>query len=211
MATDIIKGIIVGLFASIPLGPVGILCIQRTLSKGKFSGLFTGLGTAVADTIFAAIALLSLTIVDDFLNRYREWVYLLGGIIVIGYGVSLLLNNPIKQVRRPKDSGSEFLSDLLSSFAMTITNPGALLLLLGIFTFIGIDVSPNESGVVVGFILAGVFLGASLWWFSLASFINIFRNKFRLRQLLNINRISGVIIIVLGLITLSEWIVRLIP
>lgn len=211
MALDLIKGIIVGICASIPLGPVGILCIQKTLSKGKVSGLITGLGTAVADNLFASIALLSLSFVDGLLTTYRDWVFIGGGVFVVIYGITLVRKNPIKQVRRPKEfKSSHFLPDFASSFFMTISNPGALLLLIGIFAVMGVDLNATKTGIVVALILLGVFIGSSIWWFTLTSIINHFRNKFRLRQLLLVNRIAGIVIVVLGLISMFEGLSRIV-
>ena len=91
MIEDLIKGIIVGLGASIPLGPIGVLCIQRTLSKGKWSGFATGMGASISDIIFSAIALLGLSFVNDFLTTYREWVMVFGGAVVTGFGVKIFI------------------------------------------------------------------------------------------------------------------------
>ena len=197
MLDVLLKGIVVGLGASIPLGPLGVLCIQKTLSKGRWSGVFTGLGGAISDLFFSALALFGLAIIQSWLDRNDVIISLVGGFIIIGIGISVYITNPIKQLRQPKEVSKRYLGDFLTSFAMTITNPGALLLLLGLFTFVGIDLS-EKSLMTITVVMTGVLLGAMVWWFALVSIINAFRNRFRLRQLITINRIAGVAIVILG-------------
>lgn len=210
MLMDFIKGFIVGLGASIPLGPIGILCIQRTISKGRWSGFSTGLGAAASDTFFSAIALLGLSFFNDLMVEYRDWVMLVGGIIVAGFGVKIFITNPVKQIKRVNGGNHQYFQDFGSAFIMTITNPGAILLIIGLFAFAGIDIGEKESGFIIASTLWGVFIGTISWWFTLSTTINIFRNKFRLRQLLLINRVAGVVIMVLGMISVFEGIARFI-
>ena len=210
MIEELIKGIIVGLGASIPLGPIGILCIQRTLSKGKWSGFATGMGAAISDIIFSAIALLGLAFVNDFLTTYREWVMLFGGAVVAGFGLKIFITNPIKQIKRVQEGNHQYIQDFASSFIMTITNPGAIFLIIGMFAFIGIDSGSYEFGLVLAPALLGVFIGTLGWWFTLSTVINMFRNKFRLKQLLVTNWIAGTIIMATGIVSLFEGLIQII-
>ena len=210
MIEDLIKGIIVGLGASIPLGPIGVLCIQRTLSKGKWSGFATGMGASISDIIFSAIALLGLSFVNDFLTTYREWVMVFGGDVVTGFGVKIFITNPIKQIKRVKEGNHQYIQDFASSFLMTITNPGAIFLIIGMFAFIGIDTGEYEFGLVIAPALMGVFIGTLGWWFALSTIINMFRNKFRLKQLLITNWIAGVIVMAIGITSLFEGLIQII-
>lgn len=209
MFEEIIKGIIVGLGASIPLGPIGILCIQRTLSKGRWSGFATGMGAAITDIIFSAIALLGLSFVNDFLNTYREWVMMFGGAVVGGFGVKIFVTNPIKQIKRVQEGNHQYIQDFVSSFIMTITNPGAIFLIIGMFAFIGIDTGQYEFGLVIAPALMGVFLGTMAWWFTLSTVINMFRNKFRLKQLMITNWIAGTIVMAIGITSLFEGLIQI--
>lgn len=209
MFEEIIKGIIVGLGASIPLGPIGILCIQRTLSKGRWSGFSTGMGAAISDIIFSAIALLGLSFVNDFLNTYREWVMMFGGAVVGGFGVKIFVTNPIKQIKRVQEGNHQYIQDFVSSFIMTITNPGAIFLIIGMFAFIGIDTGQYEFGLVIAPALMGVFLGTMAWWFTLSTVINMFRNKFRLKQLMITNWIAGTIVMAIGITSLFEGLIQI--
>ncbi len=208
MLLELLKGFVVGICASVPLGPIGVLCIQRTLSKGRNSGFITGLGAAVSDTVFAAVSLLSISYVQKLLSDYRYLVMIAGGIIVGIFGVRLFMTNPVKQIRRVKSGNRHYWQDFFSTVLMTITNPGAFFLMLGLFAFIGISRVEAEPLERIAVTLAGVFAGAALWWHILSTCINQFRNKLRLRQLIMINRVAGVVIMVLGLISLFEGIYR---
>lgn len=208
MLLELLKGFVVGICASVPLGPIGVLCIQRTLSKGRNSGFITGLGAAVSDTVFAAVSLLSISYVQKLLSDYRYLVMIAGGIIVGIFGVRLFMTNPVKQIRRVKSGNRHYWQDFFSTVLMTITNPGAFFLMLGLFAFIGISRVEAEPLERIAITLAGVFAGAALWWHILSACINQFRNKLRLRQLIMINRVAGVVIMVLGLISLFEGIYR---
>lgn len=209
MIDSLIRGFIVGVGASIPLGPLGVMCIQKTLSKGRLSGIATGLGATVSDTFFAALAILSLALIQDFVNTNRAFVVLGGGVVVIAIGLKIFLTNPVKQIRQNR-GGKKLFEDFISAFIMTITNPGAIFLILGLFAFTGLKVDSTSSWKIIISSLAGVFIGAMAWWFILSTSINIFRTKFRLRQLLLINRIAGVIIVIIGLFSLFNGIWQLI-
>ena len=212
MVLFFLKALLVGLTAAIPLGPLGIMCIQRTLSKGRWAGFAVGLGSSVADTFYATIALLSVSYISQFLDRNRIWVMLIGGAIVLGIGLQIALKNPIKDLRRPiaGSLSSRRARDLLKGFLMTITNPGALVLMLGLFAFFGLDLGDGSHPEAAGFVLGGVFLGTAAWWFLLSSGISLFRKRFRLRQIIAINRISGILIAVIGLSSLAEGLAQLI-
>lgn len=212
MVLFFLKALLVGLTAAIPLGPLGIMCIQRTLSKGRWAGFAVGLGSSVADTFYATIALLSVSYISQFLDRNRIWVMLIGGAIVLGIGLQIALKNPIKDLRRPiaGSLSSRRARDLLKGFLMTITNPGALVLMLGLFAFFGLDLGDGSHPEAAGFVLGGIFLGTAAWWFLLSSGISLFRKRFRLRQIIAINRISGILIAVIGLSSLAEGLAQLI-
>ncbi|GAB1473136.1 LysE family transporter [Bacteroidota bacterium] len=203
LVESIVKGFIVGIGASIPLGPLGVMCVQKTLSKGRISGIVTGLGASITDTIFATFAIVSLALIQEFVNNNETSVLFYGGLAVIAIGLKIFLTNPVKQIRRSK-GGKKLLEDFISAIIMTITNPGAVFLILGLFAFVGLNVDSSSSGDVIFAALLGVFLGANAWWIILSTSINIFRNKFRLKQLLMINRVAGIVIMVLGFFSVAE-------
>lgn len=206
MVLFFLKAILVGLTAAIPLGPLGIMCIQRTLSKGRWAGFAVGVGSSVADTFYAAIALLSVSYISQFLDRNRSWVMLIGGIVVLGIGLQIALKNPIKDLRRPiaGSLSSRRARDLLKGFLMTISNPGALVLMLGLFAFFGLDLGDGSQPQAAWVVMGGIFLGTATWWFLLSSGISLFRKRFRLRQIIAINRVSGIVIALIGMASMVE-------
>ena len=203
MITTLIKGFIVGMGASIPLGPLGVLCVQKTLSKGRNCGFITGLGASASDTLYAAISLMGLAFIQNIINENFNWVMLLGGLIIMFIGVKIYLTNPIKQIRQ-KHKNKKHVEDFLEAFFMTITNPGAIFLILGLFAAVGIEMNSSITKSTLVTTLWGVFAGSAAWWFILSTGINVFRKRFRIKQLLMINRISGIVIFVLGLISMCN-------
>lgn len=212
MVLNFLKAILIGLAASIPLGPLGIVCIQKTLNKGRWAGFAVGLGSAIADTFYASIALFSVTFISDFLDRNRDWVMLIGGMIIFLIGLQLALKNPIKDLRRPSAGalGSRHVQEALRGLLMTITNPGALVLMLGLFAFFNLDMGEGSPRLSILIVLAGIFLGTATWWFLLSSCISLFRKRFQLRQMLIINRLAGTVIALLGLASVAEGMALLI-
>ncbi len=209
MIQNFILGLLVGMGSSIPLGPLGVMCVQKTLSKGRNSGFLTGVGAAITDTIFAAFAILSLAVIKSFVEEFETYVLFFGGIVVALIGLKIYFTNPVKELRR-RNGGKKHFEDFISGFLMTITNPGAVFLILGLFAFVGIDINADSTKGEIAATLWGVFTGSSLWWLILSTSINIFRAKFRLRQLVMINKIAGIIIIALSLITFIEGVWRII-
>lgn len=208
MLTTLLKGFIVGLGASIPLGPLGVLCVQKTLSKGRNSGFITGLGASFSDTLYAAISLLGLAFIENLIDKNRDMVMIIGGAIIIYIGIRIFFTNPIKQIRQ-KNTNKKHVQDFVEAFLMTVTNPGSIFLILGLLAAVGININDNAVRPSVTFILLGVFLGTVTWWFTLSTGINLFRKKFRIRQLVMINRISGTVMGVLGVIAMFEGIIEI--
>lgn len=197
-----LRGFIIGLTASITLGPVGVLCIQRTLSKNRRSGFVSGLGAATADTIFATIAFFFISVISSLIESNMTILTVLGGICVIVVGVNIFMTNPVSQIRRNRAGKSNLWQDYISTLLLTLTNPAFILWLLVMFTAFNVDVSDAEvsfTKVRMGMAtLTGFFAGASLWWFLLTTIVNRLRNKFRPRHLLWINRVAGTLIVLLG-------------
>ena len=211
MVLTFVKAILIGLCATIPLGPLGILVIQNTLSKGQRSGFSVGCGSPLGDLIFAAVALLSVSAVSDFLGRNRIWVMIIGGIIVGLIGLQIAIKSPIKDIRQGTNratAGTRYIQDALRGFLMTVANPGALVLMIGIFAFFGVGVTPEHPAYTAAVILAGVLIGILSWWFCLSTVISIFRKRFRLRQLITINRIAGIAIAAIGFLSLFDGVIQ---
>lgn len=198
LASIILRGFIVGLVASMPPGPVGVLCIQRTLSKNQKSGFISGVGSAAADSVYAAIAFFSLAFILDFIERHSLIITLIGGLVVIGLGVKILFSNPVIQIRRNRAGKSNLWQDFLTVFLVTIANPVYVFFFIILFAIFGLNTA-SVGLFQSSFMIVGVFLGASAWWFALSVIVNLFRKKFRPRHLLWINRIAAILIIALGI------------
>ena len=209
MITALVKGFIVGLGASIPLGPLGVLCVQKTLGNGRTSGFITGLGASVSDTFYAAISLMGLAFIQNLIDENMDWVMFIGGLIIMYIGVKIYLTNPIKQIKQ-KNKNKKHVEDFFEALFMTITNPGAIFLILGLFAAVGINVGESVSKSTLIATLWGVFAGSAAWWFALSTTINVFRKRFRIKQLMMINKISGIVIFVLGLISMFNGVFELV-
>ena len=196
MTSLFLKGIIIGLIVSIPMGPIGVLCIQRTLQQGRLSGFISGLGAACADTFFASIAGFGLTMISNFFQEQKTYIMLVGAVILIFLGCRMFFRNTIKQAREFKYKQTNLLTDFVSVFALTITNPLTIIfygIVLASFDMV------QDNVLSLGMILSGIFCGAISIWFVLSTFVNIFRKYFRLRVIFYINKIAGIIIVLFGI------------
>lgn len=202
------KGIIIGLVASVPLGPIGVMCIQKTLSKSQKSGFISGLGASSADMIFATIAAFFLSVVLSFIETHIDLIKIIGGICVIIVGVNIFLKNPAVQIRRNRAKKGSLWSDFLAIFLITLTNPAFILMFVALFASFGIsqDGMTHGEGVLL---VAGVFIGSALWWFTLTFGVSFLRKKFRPRHLLVMNRTSGALIVVLGIVAILSVFVNM--
>lgn len=192
------KGILIGFVASIPLGPIGVICVQRTLCNSHKSGFVSGLGAAAADTIFAVIAAFFLGLVLSFVEKYINILKVIGGICVIIVGVNIFLKNPVMQIKRSRANKTNLWSNFLSVFFITFTNPAIILMFMALFATLGISAEGAMNHIEGAILVGGVFIGAAIWWFILTLGVSFLRKKFRPRHLLVMNRVSGAIIVALG-------------
>jgi threonine/homoserine/homoserine lactone efflux protein len=193
------KGLVVGFLIAAPVGPVGLLCIQRTLSEGKVHGLVSGLGAATADAIFGLIAALGLTFVSNFLVEEQFWLRLFGGLFLCYLGVKTFLSKSAGQASSA-DSPSH-ISNYGSTLLLAFTNPITILVFAAVFAGLGL-VSSGTHYFSVGLSVAGVFIGSALWWFVLCGAAGILHGKISNGILTGLNRISGIIVTVFGLVIL---------
>jgi len=199
----IIKGILIGVSVSAPLGPIGVLCIQRTLNKGFKSGLVSGVGAASADIIYAVIAGFSITFISDFLIDNQNYFRVIGGMFLIFIGAKIFTSNPAKQIRKLRTRGNNYYKDFLTSFLVTVSNPITILAFGAIFaSFNMVDKETGSFPIVI--LILTVFSGAIIWWLSLISIITIFKHRIRLRNLLWINRVTGILIIIFALLVIAS-------
>ncbi len=192
-----LRGLLIGFSIAAPVGPIGILCIRRTLAAGRAIGLATGFGAATADAIYAAIAGFGLTVLSDTLLHYQNPLRLIGGAFLLYLGARTFLAPPAQQPAPAARSGS-LLSAYASTFLLTLANPVTILAFLGIFAGLGIASSPTDALQATRLILS-VFAGSSLWWLILSISANLLRSRLTGRGLIWINRLSGAIIAGFGL------------
>ena len=197
--TGIIQGIAVGIAVSAPIGPVGILCIQKTINKGRNYGLASGLGATLADTFYAIVAGFGLTMISNFLIDQQFYMRVFGGGLLILMGIKMFMTNTVKQVRSQQNGKNKsLLGDFVSVFLLTVSNPLTIIAFGAIFA--GMGFVAEESGFFsVLYLVLGVFLGAGLWWGGLVMLVYIFRHKFRLKRLYWINKLGGVGVVIFGI------------
>jgi len=191
-----LKGLIVGLSIAVPVGPIGVLCIRRTLAKSRIVGLLSGLGAATADALYGAIAGFGLTILSNFLTGQKLWLHLIGGGLLCLLGVKTFFSRPAEQGTCAE--GGSLWHAYLSTFFLTLTNPMTLLFFAAVFAGLGIG-SESHHYITAGILVSGVFIGSAMWWLVLVGFTGILQALFNFKRLQWLNRISGLIIIGFGL------------
>jgi threonine/homoserine/homoserine lactone efflux protein len=199
-ATLFFNGLLVGIIASVPVGAIAILSVQRTLNTGLIAGFVLGLGAAIADLIYAFIAAFGITFISDFLFTNRTLLGIIGSLFLLIIGYRIYFTNSVKEFRRQKAFSKRALfNDFFSSLVIALSNPITILGFGGVFASLGVIHKANTTIHLIT-LLAGVFTGALLWWFSLSSVVDIFRKKINLRKIIMINKVTGTIIYVLGIV-----------
>ena len=196
----LIKGFIIGCAVSIPLGPIGVLIIQRTVNKNPVSGFFSGVGAATSDTIYAIIAGFSLTYIINFIKQNQLAFQLFGAIILLLLGIHIFMKNPVKDMRNYRKKGSTHWQDMVSTFLVTFPNPLVIFVFLAFFASSGVVLNIDKPYQAL-FLLLGVFIGASFWWFTLTTIVSLFKHKFNLRVLWWFNKIAGSLVLIFVVIT----------
>jgi threonine/homoserine/homoserine lactone efflux protein len=194
-----LRGFIIGISIAAPVGPIGVLCIRRTLAEGRLSGLVSGLGAAAADGIYGIIAGFGLTFISSFLVSQQIWLGLLGGAFLCYLGIRTLLSQPVQKVIQTKKSGLG--ANYFSIFILTLTNPMTILSFAAIFA--GLGLAQSESNYAAALLLVvGVFSGSAAWWLLLSFGVGLFRTRVTHQWMVWINRVSGGIILILGIISI---------
>jgi len=201
----LLRGILIGFSIAAPVGPIGVLCIRRTLAEGRATGFVSGLGAATADAIYGCIAGFGLTLVTRFLMDQQVWLRLFGGAFLCYLGVKTVLSRPAKQAASAKGSG--LAGAYGSTFLLTLTNPMTILSFAAVFAGLGLA-SAGGSYASAGILVLGVFTGSALWWLMLSGGVSLLRSKFDARRLEWVNRISGVIITGFGVVALLSLVGR---
>jgi threonine/homoserine/homoserine lactone efflux protein len=193
----LIRGLIAGLIIAAPVGPVNVLCISRTLTKGRGAGLVSGLGAAAADAFYGSIAGFGISLVIQFLIREEFWIRLFGGILLVLIGISYYFKPPRKL---SQDSQAETgQSDFVSTFFLTLTNPTTVLSFLAVLA--GLGMSQARASWVTLLLVLGIFCGSLLWWIILVTAVDRLRDRFNDHAMLWMNRIAGLAIGGFGIVS----------
>ena len=200
----LLRGILIGLLFGLPVGAVGTMTVQRTWNNGIKAGLFTGLGSSASDCFYAAVGVFGITLISDFLQKYQVIINILGGGFILYMGIRLLIKKDEAAPQNGKTAGA--LKMFLSSFAVGITNPAAILTFLFAFSYFGISAG---AGQLQGFMLVcGVFIGTYIWWGTLTAITNIIKKKTRRFSFHYMNRIFGTVLCLFGAVVLLRLIVK---
>ncbi len=198
-----LKGLLLGLAIAIPVGPIGVLCIRRTLVVGPVNGLLSGLGAATADGLYGCIAGFGLTAVADILVNQSFWLRLIGGLFLCYLGITTLLAKPpAPEEPESQPMTSSRLGAYGSTLVLTLTNPATIFSFVAIFAGLGI-VESGRDYAASGALVLGVFLGSALWWCVLSATVNLLRSRLTPARMRWLNRVSGGVITIFGVVALT--------
>lgn len=203
MTTLFLKGMVIGFLISLPVGPIAVLCIHRTLNEGRIHGMVSGLGAATADAVYSFLAVSSLSFISNFLIKEQLWFRLLGGIFLCYMGGRLLRSRVIQKT--VSEDSANYFSNYVSALFLTFSNPGTFIVLAAVFASLGIT-QTRVHHISTGLLVSGVFIGSGLWWFILNSVSSVFLKKLDYIKLAWLNRISGIVIASFGVLVLVSLI-----
>lgn len=196
----LLRGWLIGIAIAAPVGPIGVLCIRRTLSNGRLIGFLSGLGAATADMFYGTIAAFGITAVQNLLLRQQTWLRLVGGLFLLYLGIRTFISRP----SLPSAAGSApqgRLAAYLSTLGLTLTNPATILSFAVIFA--GLRLAETGGNYAdAAWLVAGVFIGSATWWLTLSGIVGLFRERLTAAGMLWINRAAGIVIASFGVAAL---------
>lgn len=194
-----LKGLILGISVAAPVGPIGIICMRRTLAQGRMIGFVSGLGAATADAIYGLIAGFGLAVITNFLIGQQFWIQLAGGLFLCYLGIRTLTSKALHTTTDTQRKN--MIGAFLSVFILTLTNPMTILAFLAIFAGLGISSTSSNTGSAF-LLVFGVFSGSTLWWVFLSSVVGILKHRLKTNTVTMINRLSGIMILLFGALAL---------
>lgn len=187
----------VGIVLSAPMGPIGILVVQRTMEKGRKSGLYTGIGAALSDLFYCLLAGLGLSFVTDFITEYQDLFQIGGSIILIVFGIFMILRSPVTGLKHDDAKKINFTNDAVTGFAFTLSNPLIIFLIFPLFARFGFPSAEYQFyHIIIGY--AFIVIGAFLWWMAITYLVDKLRAKFNVNSMWLINKIMGGVIVLVG-------------
>jgi threonine/homoserine/homoserine lactone efflux protein len=197
--TYLIKGLVIGFSIAAPVGPIGVLCIRRTLAEGRAAGLLSGLGAATADAIYGFIAAFGLTYLSNLLMGYQTWIRLVGGLFLSYLGLRTYFSRPAENPAWAEGQG--LVGAYASTFFLTLTNPMTILAFTAVFAGLGIGSATGDYPSATLLVL-GVFGGSATWWLILSGGVSVLRSKFTPRAMDWVNKLAGIVILGFGVVSL---------
>ncbi len=195
----IIRGMAIGILISAPMGPIGMLCIQRTLNKGQWPAFFTGIGAAFSDLFYCLLTGLGLSFITDLIETHQILLKILGSLVIVAFGIYLFKKNPTRALKPATQQTNTYWTDLVSGFFLTLSNPLILFFIIGLFARFNFMLPEFKFyHYIIGYL--SIFIGAALWWFTITFFVNKVRSHFNIRSLKLINRIIATLLIVMAVI-----------
>jgi threonine/homoserine/homoserine lactone efflux protein len=197
----LLRGVALGFSIAAPVGPIGVLCIRRTLAHGRVTGLVTGLGAATADAFYGGVAAFGLTALSSLLVSARVWVHVIGGAFLLYLGVRTLLARPAEKPAEARGVGMA--GTYASTLLLTLANPATIIAFAAVFAGLGLGVTSGQGGYAAAALTTlGVFSGSTLWWLLLSGGVSVLRARLTTGALHWVNRVSGAILVVFAVVAL---------
>lgn len=201
----ILNGMIIGILISAPMGPIGMLVIQRTLNRGRWPAFFTGIGAAISDLLYCLMCGFGISFVTGFISRNEMILQILGSLVLIAFAIYLINKNPARALQKPKDHANNFWSDFVTGFLFTFANPLILFFIISLFARFNF-LLPEFTIYHYATGFAFIFGGALIWWYTVTYFVNKVRAHFNVRSMWLINRIIGAILMIMAIFGLYKGI-----
>lgn len=196
----LMRGLVLGFAIAAPVGPIGILCIHRTLEKGRINGFVSGLGAATTDASYGAIAAFGLTTISGFLLGYAIPIRIVGGLFIAYLAIKIFMAKPARDQQVPEANMLLFKA-YASTVFLTLTNPSTIISFLAVFAGFGLA---NATGFAsASLLVAGVFLGSAVWWLILSQSVGLLRHRFSVAHMAWVNRLSGALMMILAVVSLA--------
>ncbi len=193
------KGLVIGFLIAVPVGPIGVLCIRRSLTHGHAVGFISGLGAATADAIYGCIAGFGLTAISGALVTQTHWLRFFGGLFLCYLGIRTVMSAPADQAANADGQGLAMA--YVSTVFLTLTNPATILSFAAVFAGLGLAQAEGNY-TTASLLVLGVFVGSGLWWLMLSGGVSLFRSAFTPQRLCWLNRISGAVLLAFGIVSL---------
>ncbi|MDE6315153.1 MAG: LysE family translocator [Muribaculaceae bacterium] len=194
----LLRGFAIGVLLSAPMGPIGMLVIQRTLNKGRWAAFFTGIGASLSDLLYCLLTGFGMSFITEFVEQNQMVLQLIGSVVLAAFGIYLFRNNPARALRHPGPGANTYWKDLMTGFLFTVSNPLILFFIIGLFARFNFLLPEFEFiHYVSGY--ASIVIGAIFWWFSITYSVNKVRSHFNVRSLWLVNRIIGGLLIIFSI------------